>query len=182
MSVSVFVAMPASLAILRLVVVRALGALACVALLTVCAPLAPVPYAGMANAAEEDPVVARVNGVDIRQSDLAMAEEDMGAEMAQVPPDQKREQLIGRSPAWIEAFKRVGQVAQTDLTVLIEGETGTGKEVVAKLIHRSSKRSQGPFLAVPDAEPGADLRLRRAGRRDRQPGQRPAGHRRLHRG
>ena len=45
-------------------------------------------------ASASDQVVARVNGVDIRQSDLAMAEEDMGAEMAQVPPDQKRDQLI----------------------------------------------------------------------------------------
>ncbi len=45
-------------------------------------------------ASASDQVIARVNGVDIRQSDLAMAEEDMGAEMAQVPPDQKRDQLI----------------------------------------------------------------------------------------
>ena len=45
-------------------------------------------------ASASDQVIARVNGVDIRQSDLAMAEEDMGAEMQQVPPDQKRDQLI----------------------------------------------------------------------------------------
>jgi DNA-binding NtrC family response regulator len=68
-----------------------------------------------------------------------------------------REQLIGRSSAWIEAFKRVGQVAQTDLTVLLEGETGTGKEVVAKVIHRNSKRSQGPFIAVNCAAIPEDL-------------------------
>jgi peptidyl-prolyl cis-trans isomerase C len=94
MSVSVAVSVPASLAILRPVVVRALGALACVALLTVCAPFAPVPYAGMANAAEEDPVVARVNGVDIRQSDLAFAEEEIGSNMPTIPPEQKRDYLI----------------------------------------------------------------------------------------
>jgi peptidyl-prolyl cis-trans isomerase C len=41
-----------------------------------------------------DQVIARVNGVDIRQSDLALAEEDLGAEMQQVPPDQKRDHLI----------------------------------------------------------------------------------------
>ncbi len=45
-------------------------------------------------ASSNDQVVARVNGVDIRQSDLAMAEEDMGAEIQQVPPDQRRDQLI----------------------------------------------------------------------------------------
>lgn len=68
-----------------------------------------------------------------------------------------KEQLIGRSPAWIEAFKRVGQVAQTDLTVLLEGETGTGKEVVAQIIHRNSQRSQGPIIAVNCAAIPEDL-------------------------
>lgn len=68
-----------------------------------------------------------------------------------------KEQLVGRSPIWIEAFKRVGQVAQTDLTVLLEGETGTGKEVVAKIIHRNSHRSQGPFVAVNCAAIPEDL-------------------------
>lgn len=67
------------------------------------------------------------------------------------------DQLIGRSPVWIEAFKRVGQVAQTDLTVLLEGETGTGKEIVAKVIHRNSQRSGGPFVAVNCAAIPEDL-------------------------
>src|SRR4029078_7968327 len=94
MSVSVSVSLPASWAILRPVVVRALGALACVALLTISAPFAPAPFAGVANAAEEDPVVARVNGVDIRQSDLAFAEEEIGGNMPTIPPEQKRDYLI----------------------------------------------------------------------------------------
>ena len=68
-----------------------------------------------------------------------------------------KEQLVGRSPAWIEAFKRVGQVAQTDLTILLEGETGTGKEVVAKVIHHNSHRSEGPFIAVNCAAIPEDL-------------------------
>lgn len=67
------------------------------------------------------------------------------------------EQLIGRSAPWIDAFKRVGQVAQTDLTILLEGETGTGKEVVAKVLHRSSKRARGPFVAVNCAAIPEDL-------------------------
>jgi peptidyl-prolyl cis-trans isomerase C len=82
------------MAFLRPFVSRALGALACVALLTVTAPLAPVPYAGVARAADEDPVVARVNGVDIRQSDLAFAEEEIGANMPTIPPEQKRDYLV----------------------------------------------------------------------------------------
>jgi peptidyl-prolyl cis-trans isomerase C len=86
--------MSVSMAFLRPVVARALGALACVALLTVAAPLAPVPYVGVARAADEDPVVARVNGVDIRQSDLAFAEEEIGGNMPTIPPEQKRDYLI----------------------------------------------------------------------------------------
>jgi peptidyl-prolyl cis-trans isomerase C len=46
------------------------------------------------RAQESDPVVARANGVDIRQSDLALAEDEVGASMPQMPPDQKREYLI----------------------------------------------------------------------------------------
>ena len=82
------------MACLRRFVSRALVALACVALLTVAAPLAPVPYAGVARAADEDPVVARVNGVDIRQSDLAFAEEEIGSNMPTIPPEQKRDYLV----------------------------------------------------------------------------------------
>jgi len=86
--------MSVSMAFLHPFVARALGALACVALLTVTAPLAPVPYASVARAADEDPVVARVNGVDIRQSDLAFAEEEIGGNMPTIPPEQKRDYLI----------------------------------------------------------------------------------------
>src|SRR5690242_14727794 len=44
--------------------------------------------------AQSDPVVAKVNGVEIHESDLTMAEEDMGREAQQLPPDQKREQMV----------------------------------------------------------------------------------------
>jgi peptidyl-prolyl cis-trans isomerase C len=74
-------------------VFRALAALACVALLTVAAPLAPGHYGSVARA-QDDPVVARVNGVDIRQSDLAFAEEEIGNNMPTIPPEQKRDYLI----------------------------------------------------------------------------------------
>jgi peptidyl-prolyl cis-trans isomerase C len=90
MSVSISV----SMALLRPFVLRALGAFACVALLTFAVPLMPVPYAGVARAAEEDAVVARVNGIDIRQSDLAFAEEEIGGNMPTIPPEQKRDYLI----------------------------------------------------------------------------------------
>jgi two-component system response regulator AtoC len=67
------------------------------------------------------------------------------------------DRLVGRSPAWIAAFKGVGQVAQTDLTVLLEGETGTGKEIVARVLHQNSQRAKGPFVALNCAAIPEDL-------------------------
>ena len=56
--------------------------------------------------------------------------------------------MIGSSPGMVEIYKTVSQVAPTDATVVIEGETGTGKELVARMIHRFSHRAQHPFVAV----------------------------------
>ena len=56
--------------------------------------------------------------------------------------------MIGFSPSMVEIYKTVARVAGTDATVVIEGETGTGKEMVARMIHRRSKRSNAPFVAL----------------------------------
>lgn len=56
--------------------------------------------------------------------------------------------LIGKSVAMQEVFKRIRMLADVDSTVLIEGETGTGKELVARAIHFSSAKKLKPFLAV----------------------------------
>lgn len=56
--------------------------------------------------------------------------------------------IIGSCPSMMEVFEQVNIVAPTNLTVLIQGESGTGKEVIANMIHRSSERSSGPFIAV----------------------------------
>jgi transcriptional regulator with PAS, ATPase and Fis domain len=56
--------------------------------------------------------------------------------------------LIGSSPAMLEVFERVRKVAPTDVSVLITGETGTGKELVARELHRRSSRARGPFVAI----------------------------------
>ena len=57
-------------------------------------------------------------------------------------------QMIGVSPAMIDIYKTVSKVAPTDATVLIEGETGTGKELIAKLLHSNSARASHPFVTV----------------------------------
>jgi DNA-binding NtrC family response regulator len=57
------------------------------------------------------------------------------------------EGMIGRSPQMLELFSKIRQIAPHFRTVLLTGETGTGKELVAKALHRSSPVSSGPFVA-----------------------------------
>jgi len=56
--------------------------------------------------------------------------------------------LIGQNPSWLAALDRAARVARTDSTLLISGETGTGKEVLAQAVHRASSRASAPFLAI----------------------------------
>ena len=56
--------------------------------------------------------------------------------------------LVGRGPAFTRMMEDIGRVARTDTAVLLLGETGTGKEMVARAIHESSTRAHAPFVAV----------------------------------
>ena len=56
--------------------------------------------------------------------------------------------LIGGSRQMVRVYQTIQQVAPTGLTILIRGETGTGKELVARAVHQSSDRADGPFVAV----------------------------------
>jgi two-component system nitrogen regulation response regulator GlnG len=58
------------------------------------------------------------------------------------------DRLVGASSAMLEIFKTIGRVAARDLSVLITGDSGTGKELVARAIHAASRRANGPFVAV----------------------------------
>lgn len=64
--------------------------------------------------------------------------------------DQKTQfhDLVGRNPAMMQIYELVRDVARVDSTVLIEGETGTGKELIARAIHYSSPRKDRPFIAA----------------------------------
>jgi transcriptional regulator with PAS, ATPase and Fis domain len=62
--------------------------------------------------------------------------------------DLPESEMIGSSAGMVEIYKVVSRVAPTDATVLMEGETGTGKELIARMIHRNSPRASQPFVAV----------------------------------
>ncbi|MFN7564524.1 MAG: sigma-54-dependent transcriptional regulator [Prosthecobacter sp.] len=67
---------------------------------------------------------------------------------AEVPPESIQETIIGRSPAMQEVFKLIGRVSRSDAPVMITGESGCGKELVAGAIHKFSPRAQKEFAAI----------------------------------
>jgi transcriptional regulator with GAF, ATPase, and Fis domain len=62
--------------------------------------------------------------------------------------DKRFGEIIGACPSMMEVFRKLQKVAATDISVLITGETGTGKELIAREIHRRSNRIAGPFVTV----------------------------------
>ena len=66
-------------------------------------------------------------------------------------------ELLGRTPAMRELFRAIGRLAQAPIGVLVTGETGTGKELVARALHRESPRARGPFVALNTAAIPAEL-------------------------
>jgi DNA-binding NtrC family response regulator len=72
------------------------------------------------------------------------------AQPLDVAPSQARRfgELVGESLAMREVFAVLERIAPTDATLLVEGETGTGKELVARAVHDASARRRGPFVAV----------------------------------
>ncbi|MFZ0592276.1 MAG: sigma 54-interacting transcriptional regulator [Bryobacteraceae bacterium] len=56
--------------------------------------------------------------------------------------------IVGHSPVFVNVLNQVGIIAKSDSVTLIQGETGTGKEVIARAIHDQSLRSRGPFVKL----------------------------------
>jgi len=65
-----------------------------------------------------------------------------------VDESRRYDELLGASPAMKEVYDLLERVGESESTVLVSGESGTGKELVARALHRRSKRSAGPFVAI----------------------------------
>ncbi len=66
-------------------------------------------------------------------------------------------EILGQAPAMQEVFRAIGRLSQSSATVLLTGESGSGKEVVARALHRHSTRASGPFIALNTAAIPRDL-------------------------
>ena len=66
-------------------------------------------------------------------------------------------EMLGQAPAMQDVFRAIGRLSQSNVTVMITGESGSGKELVAKALHKHSSRSNGPFIAINTAAIPKDL-------------------------
>ncbi len=78
----------------------------------------------------------------------AVKKRNLGLAHSEEKPKTESSELVGASAAMLSVWKVIGRAAATDASVLITGETGTGKEVVARAIHQHSSRAKDPFIAV----------------------------------
>ena len=86
-----------------------------------------------------------------RAVDESMREEVRDERMAQMP------EMLGQAPAMQDVFRAIGRLSQSIVTVLITGESGSGKELVAHALHKHSPRANGPFVAINTAAIPKDL-------------------------
>ena len=99
----------------------------------------------------DDAVALAARALPAEAVAAAAAEPTQAVEAAGAP------ELIGDTPAMRALFRAIGRLAQAPLSVLITGETGTGKELVAHALHLESPRSAGPFVALNTAAIPAEL-------------------------
>ncbi|MDP3699290.1 MAG: nitrogen regulation protein NR(I) [Hylemonella sp.] len=83
-------------------------------------------------------------------------EESQREEVAQESIDEAPE-MLGQAPAMQDVFRAIGRLSQSNVTVLITGESGSGKELVARALHKHSPRANGPFVAINTAAIPKDL-------------------------
>ena len=78
--------------------------------------------------------------------------ESVGTYVSQVAPE-----MLGQAPAMQDVFRAIGRLSQSNVTVMITGESGSGKELVARALHKHSVRHQGTFVAINTAAIPKDL-------------------------
>ncbi len=86
-----------------------------------------------------------------RAVDESLREEVRDEKVAQMP------EMLGQAPAMQDVFRAIGRLSQSIVTVLITGESGSGKELVANALHKHSPRASGPFVAINTAAIPKDL-------------------------
>ena len=101
-----------------------------------------------AVALAEQAIIRRDESADTPASDT-LTEQEVALDAATT--------LVGTTPAMRSLFRAIGRLAQAPLSVLVTGETGTGKELVARALHRESPRADGPFVALNTAAIPAEL-------------------------
>ena len=86
-----------------------------------------------------------------RAVDESVREEVLDDRVTQMP------EMLGQAPAMQDVFRAIGRLSQSNVTVLITGESGSGKELVARALHKHSPRANGPFVAINTAAIPKDL-------------------------
>jgi two-component system, NtrC family, nitrogen regulation response regulator GlnG len=79
---------------------------------------------------------------------IRRAMEQSQSEVAALDAQAHTPEMLGQAPAMQELFRAIGRLSQSQVTVMITGESGSGKELVARALHKHSPRSQGPFVAI----------------------------------
>jgi two-component system, NtrC family, nitrogen regulation response regulator GlnG len=97
------------------------------------------------------------DAVAVTQRALAHAQEQKHQQEKQTDEVETHTEIIGEAPAMQEVFRAIGRLSQSNITVLINGQSGTGKELVARALHRHSPRRTGPFIALNMAAIPKDL-------------------------
>jgi two-component system nitrogen regulation response regulator GlnG len=86
-----------------------------------------------------------------RAVEESLREEVAEERMADAP------EMLGQAPAMQDVFRAIGRLSQSNVTVMITGESGSGKELVARALHKHSPRANGPFVAINTAAIPKDL-------------------------
>ncbi len=88
---------------------------------------------------------------------IRRALEESLREAVRVPVQTQVPEMLGQAPAMQDVFRAIGRLSQSHVTVLITGESGSGKELVAQALHKHSPRADGPFVAINTAAIPKDL-------------------------